>query len=145
MRNDELNRAELENRSDQRRVMAISLLLVAGASYGAYKFDLFAPFTPDNPALFWTTIVWFSLSAAATFNKRMGQIQRRGEVPPYMEYPIMHGVMLILLVPLFVWLLYMNWKWALTLYFLRLALAVSPIPETIGKALMFLWLKKRID
>ena len=145
MRDDGPNLAELENRTDQRRVIAMSLLLVAGASYGAYRFGLFAPFRPDNPILFWTTIVWFALSAAETFNKRMGQIQIRGEAPPYMEYPWMHALMLIVRFPLFVLLLYMNWKWALTLYVLTFALAVSPILETIGKALMFLWLKKRID
>ena len=57
----------------------------------------------------------------------------------------MHALMLIVRFPLFVWLLFMNWKWALTLYVLTFTLAVSPILETIGKALMFLWLRKRID
>ncbi len=142
---EKLNRAEIMNRSDQRRMVIMSLVNVAILGLVAYRFKLLDAFRPNNAGVFWLGIVWFALSAMETFNKRMGQMLVRGEAPPYAEYPGLHFPMTIMQYGLLAYLLYLDWLWALTLYVLTLALAVSPILESIGKVLMFMWLKKRID
>lgn len=80
-----------------------------------------------------------------TFNKRMGQIAVKGETPPYMEYESLHTPFLLALYGILAYLVFLDWRWALTLYVFTFALAVSPILETLGKMLLFLWLKRRID
>jgi hypothetical protein len=140
-----INRAEAAIRADQFRMVLLSLVLVAGAAYAAFRLEFYKSFRPDNVGLFWVSIAWFAFSAIETFNKRMGQIAVRGEMPPYAEYSGLHVPLLIVRYALLAYLLYIDWRWALTLYVLTLVLAVSPVLETMGKALMFLWLKKRID
>ncbi len=137
--------AEKVARRDRLGMALPGLLLAVVGCVVAYKFRLLAPFHPGNGALFWTSTVWFGLSAAETFNKRMGQCVMRGEQPPYMEYPGLHVPMLIGRYALLAYLLYLDWRWAGTLYVLTLCLAISPILETIGKGVMFLWLKKAIS
>lgn len=145
MNKQPIDQVSAQTRAAQLRMVMMSLLVVGAAAYVAFRLDLYRPFSPANEGLFWASIVWFALSAIETFNKRMGQIAIRGEAPPYMEYEGLHVPLFVARYGLIVYILYLDWKWALTLYILTLFLAVSPILENLGKALMFLWLRKRID
>lgn len=141
---EQLNRGELMNRRDEGRMTVASLLIFAGLAYAAYRYKLLDSFRPENSALFWLSILWFAVSAVETFNKRMAQYIGRGEAPPYAEYPGLHLPLKLVQYSVLAYLLYLDWRWGLALYLLTFTLAVSPILEMIGKALMFLWLKKRI-
>jgi hypothetical protein len=138
------NKAELLNLADRRKMMIINYIPLLICALLIYKYDLYLPFSIDNPFLFFVSIAWFSMSAVETFNKRMGQIEMQGEQPPYMEYKGLHVPMLIIRYGTIICLAYLDWRWALTLYIVTIAFAVSPILENIGRILMFLWLKRYI-
>jgi predicted membrane channel-forming protein YqfA (hemolysin III family) len=111
-----LDRSELWVRAQKRNGVLWSLLLLGVVLYVVWRFELMKPFRPDNTALFWVSMVWFAGSAVETFNKRMGQCELRGEAPPYMEYRELHAPLFVIQYGLLAYLLYLDWRWAVTLY-----------------------------
>lgn len=89
------------------------------------------------PALMPLTIAFAVTSSMTTFDKRLIQARRNGSLPP--DEPMLPGW-----VGLIVWihwtlglsLLFLNWRCALLIFFVKFALSVLPVLETMGNILM---------
>lgn len=81
--------------------------------------------------------VYFLTSSITTFDMRMVQAKRRGDLPADEAMPPSW-------VALFYWidwiiiiiLLFLNWKLAILIFIIRFILQVLPVLETIGNILM---------
>lgn len=90
-----------------------------------------------SPPLIFLTILFAITSSITTFDKRMIQAKRVGNLPPNDPTPppwvagvywVHIGVMLTILM--------VNWRYAITLFIFGFILAVLPVWETIGNLLI---------
>jgi len=83
------------------------------------------------------TVVYFLTASITTFDKRLIQAKRRGDLPP--DHPDLPswvvGVYWLQWLTLLI-LFIINWKYALYLFGIKFVLSVLPILEIIGNFLM---------
>jgi len=88
----------------------------------------------DSPIVIIVTVLYFIASAVETFDIRIIQAQRDGldiESPPRWI-----GLVYWLCWLLFIFLVLLNWKYAIIVYVIRFILKVLPVLEIIGNVLM---------
>jgi predicted membrane protein len=91
----------------------------------------------ESPALISLTIAFFITSAITTFDKRLTQAQRRGELPADQHtLPDWVGVIGWIHWGIGLTLLILNWKYALGIFILKFVLSVLPVLETAGNLIM---------
>lgn len=83
------------------------------------------------------TIAYFLVASITTFDIRLIQAKKSGTLPQdEPELPAWIGIFAWLEWGIFVWLLVLNWKYALVLLVIKFILKVLPVLETAGNVLM---------
>ena len=93
--------------------------------------------SPNSTTIIILTVVYFILSAITTFDIRMIQARRDGTLPP--DEPMLPdwaGVFVWINWVVFIVLLFLNWKYAILVFFIRFILKVLPVLEIIGNIIM---------
>ncbi|MFA5835295.1 MAG: hypothetical protein WDA22_17580 [Bacteroidota bacterium] len=91
----------------------------------------------DSPLLISLTVIYIITSSITTFDKRLIQAVKRGDIPANEEMlPTWVGM-----VAWFHWavglsILLLNWQFALIVFIAKFILSVLPVLETIGNVLM---------
>src|SRR5262245_48404327 len=83
------------------------------------------------------TVGYFLAASVDTFDTRLIQAKKAGDLPP--DHPMLpEWTMLITFAMwgIFAVFLYLNWRYALTLFVIKFVLKVLPVLETIGNILM---------
>jgi hypothetical protein len=91
----------------------------------------------QSPAILILTVLYFIAAAISTFDIRLIQAKRAGELTaddPML--PSWVGFFYYLGWGIFVALLFLNWQYALLLFVIKFILKVLPVLETIGNMLM---------
>ena len=93
--------------------------------------------SPNSTTIIILTVVYFILSAITTFDIRMIQARRDGTLPPDEQMlPDWAGVFVWINWVVFIVLLFLNWKYAILVFFIRFILKVLPVLEIIGNIIM---------
>jgi hypothetical protein len=91
----------------------------------------------DSPLLIALTAVYFVLESIGTFDIRLIQAKRRGDIPADAELlPQWTGFLIYISWGIFIFMVLLNWKYALAVWVIRFILKVLPVLETIGNLLM---------
>jgi hypothetical protein len=91
----------------------------------------------DSPIIITLTVIFFITSSITTFDKRLIQAVKNGNIPPDEEMlPSWVGV-----IAWFHWavglsIMLLNWQFALIVFVSKFILSVLPVLETIGNVLM---------
>lgn len=93
--------------------------------------------TPINsPLLIILTVVFFLLSSLTTFDMRMIQAKRRGDIPADDELlPKWTGIFIYIEWGVWIAMLLLNWKYAIVVRVINFILKVLPVLETVGNLL----------
>lgn len=96
-----------------------------------------------TPLLIFLTMAYFFVCAVTTYDIRIIQWKRSGELPPDSpELPEWIAIFAWLQWGIFGTLLYLNWKYAIFLFIAKFILKVLPVLEIIG-AILTLPIKKK--
>lgn len=83
------------------------------------------------------TVAYFLVASITTFDIRLIQAKKSGTLPPdEPALPAWIGIFAWLEWGIFIWLLVMNWKYALVLLAVKFVLKVLPVLEIVGNVLM---------
>lgn len=94
--------------------------------------------TPINSQILITlTAIYFVAAAVTTFDIRLIQAKRRGDIPA--DAPLLPrwtAVFIFLMWGTWIFVLFLNWRYAIFLFVAKFVLKVLPVLETIGNILM---------
>ena len=91
------------------------------------------------PISTWLVLAWFALACIDTHNKRIWQAAKHGQLPEGDRQPPGWLALLVFLqYAVFAYLLYLNWRQALSVWILTFiaAVVISPVLEMIGALLL---------
>lgn len=81
-------------------------------------------------------IAYFTVASVDTFDTRLIQAKRDGRLPPDQQMlPEWIVIFTWIMWGIFVAMLYVDWRYALTMFVLKFILKVLPVLETIGNIL----------
>ncbi len=90
-----------------------------------------------TPIVIVLTVAYFLVASVTTLDIRLIQARKQGILPA--DEPMLPswvGIFGWLQWAIFIWLLYLNWKYAVILFVLKFILKVIPVLETIGNIIM---------
>ena len=91
----------------------------------------------SSPVVIIITILYFITSAITTFDIRMTQAKRRGDLPQNEPMlPSWINIVFWLDWLFLIILIFLNWKYAILVFIIRFILKVLPVLEIIGNILM---------
>ena len=83
------------------------------------------------------TVAYFFCASIDTFDTRLVQAKKAGTLPPdHPTLPLWTLIFTFAMWAIFITFIYLNWKYALTLFVIKFVLKVLPVLETIGNVLM---------
>lgn len=98
----------------------------------------------NSPVLIILTIVFAITSSITTFDKRLIQAKRVGDLPPdEPTLPSWVAIIYWLHIGAMLAMLFLNWRYAITLFIIGFILAVLPVWEVIGNFIMAPFKPKR--
>jgi len=91
----------------------------------------------DSPIVITLTVIFFITSAITTFDKRLMQAVKVGNIPPDEEMlPSWVGLVSWIHWVIGLSILFLNWQFAITVFVVKFVLSVIPVLETIGNMMM---------
>jgi len=91
----------------------------------------------QSPTIVILTIIYFIAESIVTFDTRLIQAKRSGNLGP--DDPMLPSWVAIFIYigwGIFIALLFLNWKYAIAIFIIKYILKVLPVLETIGNILM---------
>src|SRR3989338_6009736 len=97
---------------------------------------IFQNISPSSPGVIIVTVVYFIIVAFTTFDMRLIQAKRAGDLfPDEPLLPQWTGIFVFIQWSLGIALLVMNWKYALSIFLIAFVLKVIPVLEFVGNIL----------